>query len=73
MIGMGGSILGSEAIYFSLKHKIKKTFLFLDNLDQRKITYINKNINFNSTLFIVVSKSGNTTETLTNLNLLKKK
>ena len=72
MIGMGGSILGSEAIYFSLKHKIKKTFLFLDNLDQRKITYINKNINFNNTLFIVVSKSGNTTETLTNLNLLKK-
>ena len=72
IIGMGGSILGSEAIYNFLKHKIKKTFLFVDNLDQRKIENINKSINFNTSLFIVVSKSGNTTETLTNLSLLRK-
>ena len=29
VIGMGGSILGSKAIYQFLKHKIKKNFLLL--------------------------------------------
>ena len=35
IIGMGGSILGSEAIYKFLKHKIKKKFFFLNNLDKK--------------------------------------
>ena len=33
IIGMGGSILGSEAIYFFLKKRIKKDFIFLNNID----------------------------------------
>ena len=33
IIGMGGSILGSEAIYDFLKHKIKKKFNFISNLN----------------------------------------
>ena len=32
LVGMGGSILGSKAIYFFLKDKIKKKINFLDNL-----------------------------------------
>jgi len=32
VIGMGGSILGTRTIYEFLKHKVKKNFLFLDNL-----------------------------------------
>ena len=32
IIGMGGSSLGAQAIYDFLKHKIKKKFEFLDNL-----------------------------------------
>ena len=32
IIGMGGSILGARAIYDFLKYKIKKNFLFVDNL-----------------------------------------
>ena len=32
IIGMGGSILGTESIYFFLKHKIKKNFYFINNL-----------------------------------------
>ena len=32
VIGMGGSILGTRTIYEFLKHKIKKNFFFLDNL-----------------------------------------
>ena len=70
---MGGSILGAKAIYSFLKYKIKKEFFFLDNLDTKKILEINKNINVDKTLFIVISKSGNTLETLINLNLIKSK
>ena len=73
LIGMGGSTLGAEAIYQSLKFKIKKNFYFLDNLDRIKIINIKKKIDKKNTLFIVVSKSGNTLETLVNSNLLKNK
>ena len=31
---MGGSILGAKAIYDFLKHKTKKNFIFIDNLDE---------------------------------------
>ena len=36
LIGMGGSILGSQAIYYFLKEKIKKKFFFIDNLTSSK-------------------------------------
>ena len=42
LIGMGGSTLGAEAIYQSLKFKIKKNFYFLDNLDLINIINIKK-------------------------------
>ena len=63
---MGGSILGSEAIYEFLSHKIKKNFYFLDNIDEEKILKIKKKINFKKTFFIIISKSGNTIETISN-------
>ena len=67
VIGMGGSILGTQAIHDFLKHKIKKKFIFIDNLKsaQKKETKTFTNI--------VVSKSGNTIETIVNANLLIKK
>jgi len=68
IIGMGGSILGSKAIYSFLKYKIKKNFIFLDNLDQNLIKNIKKEKNLTKTLFIIISKSGNTTETIINLS-----
>ena len=34
---MGGSILGAEAIYEFLKHKVKKKIYFLDDLSEEKI------------------------------------
>tara|TARA_Y100001970_G_scaffold177525_1_gene216325 strand:+ start:1648 stop:2820 length:1173 start_codon:yes stop_codon:yes gene_type:complete len=68
LVGMGGSTLGAEAIYDFLKHKVKKKFFFFNNLQSRKINKNNKkNIN------LVVSKSGNTLETISNLNLLLQK
>ncbi len=68
VIGMGGSILGTQAIYDFLKFKIKKNFLFVNNLQSKY--QIEKKKKF---LNLVVSKSGDTTETIINSNLLIKK
>ena len=70
IVGMGGSILGTEAIYNFLKFKIKKKVYFFNNLDNSMIVNFEKTKN-NNTLFIIISKSGNTIETLTNLSFLK--
>ncbi|MDA7606770.1 glucose-6-phosphate isomerase [Pelagibacteraceae bacterium] len=73
VIGMGGSVLGAHAIYSFLNHKIKNFFLFIDNLDQLKIEKIKNKFNLKKSLFIIISKSGNTIETLINTNLFKDK
>ncbi len=75
LLGMGGSILGAEAIYNFLENKIKKKFYFFDDIDSKKIFEFKKKNNLNNVLFLVISKSGNTVETLSNLfslNILKK-
>jgi len=66
IIGMGGSILGSEAIYDFLKPKIKKKITFVDNLNSNADYFDNKKINLN----LIISKSGNTLETIVNANTL---
>ena len=63
IFGMGGSSLGAEAIYSFLSRKIKKSFSFVNNIDL-SLNQKNKNNQLN----IIISKSGNTLETLTNLN-----
>ncbi len=76
IIGMGGSVLGSSAIYNFFNEKIKKKVFFFDNLDSKKISDFKRKNNANKCLFIVISKSGNTIETLANfisLNIIKKK
>ena len=66
IIGMGGSILGSKAIYSFLKDKVKKKITFIDNLvDEKKILESKK-----TELNLVISKSGNTLETISNVNVL---
>ena len=68
LIGMGGSILGTKAIFSFLQKRIKKEIVFFDNLlpyfdiDKRK-----------KILNIIISKSGNTLETISNVNNLIKK
>ena len=71
IIGMGGSILGIEAIYNFIEKKIKKKIYFFDNLDEANIKNFQTKENTSKVLFIVISKSGNTIETLTNTFLLK--
>ncbi len=65
LIGMGGSILGARAIYNFLKPKFKK-FYFIDNLKSS----FSKKIRDKNNLNIVISKSGNTLETISNSNIL---
>ena len=55
LIGMGGSILGAEAIYNFFQAKIKKKVYFLDNLDETKMTNIKKNENLSKILFIIIT------------------
>jgi len=68
IIGMGGSTLGAQAIYDFLKKNIKKRFIFIDNLNAFKNEKVKKNHNN-----LIISKSGNTIETIVNANILLKK
>ena len=63
VIGMGGSSLGANAIYNFLKKSIKKEFIFVDNLRPLNKKKTDKFLN------LVVSKSGNTLETIINSNI----
>ena len=69
IVGIGGSSLGIEAIYKFLNFKSKKKFIFKNNLSTQKIRENKKAKNLN----IIISKSGNTLETITNFNNLKNK
>ena len=71
LIGMGGSILGAEAIYNFLEKKIKKKIYFFNDLNENKITNFKKKNKLSKVLFIIISKSGTTIETLSNVFLLK--
>ena len=65
LIGMGGSSLGAKAIFDFLQKKIKKNFYFVDDLDISIENKKNKN-----SLNLIVSKSGETLETIVNSNLI---
>ena len=69
VVGIGGSILGAKAIYNFLKKKIIKKFFFIDNFYNLELT---KKRN-NQILNLIISKSGNTLETIANANVLIKK
>jgi glucose-6-phosphate isomerase len=68
IIGMGGSILGTKAIFGFLKKKIKNKITFVDNLNSNADYFKDKNINLN----LIISKSGNTLETIANAHTLIK-
>ena len=65
LIGMGGSSLGARSIYNFLKKKIKKEFNFNDNLSLKK----QKNKKTKNLLNLIISKSGNTLETIVNTSI----
>ena len=67
LFGMGGSTLGAQTIYSFLNHKIKKNFEFFDNLQP------NRKLKKNNYTNLIISKSGNTVETIANVNVFVKK
>jgi len=66
VIGIGGSTLGTYAIYKFLKHsrELTKKLFFLETTDPIDIQSKLEDIDLNDTLFIVISKSGSTVETI---------
>ena len=68
LIGMGGSILGTKAIFNFLDFKSKKKLYFFDNLNPKLNNYKDQKF-----LNLIISKSGNTLETIANSNILIKK
>tara|TARA_B100001121_G_scaffold309584_1_gene336958 strand:+ start:411 stop:1568 length:1158 start_codon:yes stop_codon:yes gene_type:complete len=60
IIGMGGSSLGIKALYNFLISKVKKKVIFFENLSLQS--------NKTKSLNIIISKSGNTLETISNFS-----
>jgi glucose-6-phosphate isomerase len=77
-IGIGGSDLGPRAMYLALENWVaaekKKVTLeahFISNVDPDDASAVLASVNLPSTLFILVSKSGTTQETLANENFVR--
>ena len=70
LIGIGGSSLGTEAVYEALKHTTSKTLTVLDTLDTPAYSAYEACIAHTkdpaTIAVVVVSKSGGTSETLVN-------
>ena len=76
-IGIGGSDLGPRAIYLALENwakannTLKMKAQFISNVDPDDAAAVLGNVDVAHSLFIVVSKSGTTLETLTNESFVK--
>jgi glucose-6-phosphate isomerase len=74
VIGIGGSSLGTFAIHqFLMDKENDKKLHFLESTDPLDIHRRTKKIDFDDALFIVISKSGSTIETLSNLKYVASK
>ena len=67
VFGMGGSSLGAHAIYDFLRDKVRNDFFFISNLNGKKFFPKKKYLN------LIISKSGNTLETIVNSNAYSNK
>ncbi|AZI21560.1 glucose-6-phosphate isomerase [Chryseobacterium taklimakanense] len=71
-IGIGGSDLGPVMVVSALKHyKTRLNVHFVSNVDGNHIAEVLKNLNPETTLFIVASKTFTTQETMTNAHSAK--
>ena len=76
-IGIGGSDLGPRAIYIALENWAKKNNTlkmeakFISNVDPDDAAAVINSIDLAHSLFVLVSKSGTTLETLTNESFVK--
>ena len=76
-IGIGGSDLGPRAIYLALENwarknnTLKMEAKFISNVDPDDAAAVVKSLDLAHSLFVLVSKSGTTLETLTNESFVK--
>ncbi len=74
LVGIGGSSLGTEAVLRALlpasANSRGRRFFVFDNVDPERTLELAELLEPSETAFVVVSKSGNTTETLANFSLL---
>ena len=82
VLGIGGSVLGGIALFHALRHPlhnlVSKTdregtprVFFLDNVDPNTFSSVLDFINLGKTVFNVVTKSGSTTETLSQFLIIR--
>jgi len=73
VIGIGGSSLGAEAVFqfITSRKKLNKEMIFLDTTDPITISNKLKKIDLTSSIFIAISKSGTTIESMAILKLIK--
>ena len=76
-IGIGGSDLGPRAMYLALENWAKKNGLFkmeakfISNVDPDDAAAVLNSVDVSKSIFVLVSKSGTTLETLTNEAFVK--
>ncbi len=76
-IGIGGSDLGPRAVYIALENwarkngRLKMTARFISNVDPDDASRVLQDTDVAHALFILVSKSGTTLETLTNFQFVQ--
>jgi glucose-6-phosphate isomerase len=64
ILGTGGSSLGGQTFYALARRETVHRLHFMDNIDPQTFQSLFKQLNLKKTLFIVISKSGTTAETL---------
>jgi glucose-6-phosphate isomerase len=66
VLGIGGSSLGARAIYEFLlpSNNYNRNLLFLETIDPLKINHCLKSVDLNNAQFVIISKSGDTIETI---------
>ena len=76
-IGIGGSDLGPRALYLALENwarannTLKMEAKFISNVDPDDAVAVLNSLDVSKTIFVLVSKSGTTLETLTNESFVK--
>ncbi len=75
IVGIGGSSLGTKAIDMLLRQtrNVTKEIYFLESVGPNALKAVLSNISFEDTLFIVISKSGTTIETISNFKYILKR
>ncbi len=73
VVGIGGSSLGTKAIDYMLSHtenRNDKNLIFMENVDPNEIERNLKDVKFEESFFIMISKSGGTIETTSHVKYI---